>query len=126
MNQTRIHSIRYPIGIDRGLGTLLEEPAYARHVEQLMRQVLLTNPGERINRPDFGCGLRQMVFAPNSDTTASLTQVLIRQSLDKWLNAVITVDEVTVQAIDERLEIRIAYVLIARQERRYLNVDVTP
>lgn len=126
MNPTNIRSIRYPIGIDRGLGTLREEPSYDLHVEQLMKQVLLTNPGERINRPNFGCGLRQMVFAPNSDVSASLTQVLVRESLDRWLGAVITVEDVTVQAIDSTLEVRIAYILIARQERRYLNIDVTP
>lgn len=121
-----LHSIRYPLSIDRGLGMLREEPNYDRHVEQLIRQVLLTNPGERINRPDFGCGLRQMVFAPNSDTSASLTQVLVRQSLDKWLGTIITVEEVRVRAIDSTLEITLVYILIARQERRYLNVDVTP
>ena len=126
MNPTNIRSIRYPLGIDRGLGTLREENSYERHVEQLMMQVLLTNPGERINRPDFGCGLRQMVFAPNSDVSASLAQVLIRESLDRWLGTVITVEEVTTQAVNSTLEIRIRYILIARQERRYLTLDVTP
>lgn len=124
MNQT-ITSIRYPIAIDQGLGTLMEETSYSRHVEQLMMQVLLTSPGERINRPDFGCGLRQMVFAPNSDASASLTQVLVMQALEKWLADLITVSEVRVKAVNETLEIGIVYVLNARQERRYLNVEVT-
>ena len=124
MNQT-ITSIRYPIAIDQGLGTLMEETSYSRHVEQLMMQVLLTSPGERINRPDFGCGLRQMVFAPNSDASASLTQVLVMQALEKWLADLITVSEVRVKAVNETLEVGIVYVLNARQERRYLNVEVT-
>ena len=45
-------SIRYPIAVDVGLGRLAQETNYAEHVDQLIRQVLLTNPGERINRPD--------------------------------------------------------------------------
>lgn len=124
MAQT-VTSIRYPFAIDAGLGRLAIESDYAEHVEQLMRQVLFTNPGERVNRPDFGCGLRRMVFAPNSDVTASLLQVTVFQALTRWLGSVIEVDRVETAALDEVLEVRIAYVLRARQERRYLNLEVT-
>ena len=93
-------------------------------MEQLIKQVLLTGPGERINRPDFGCGLRRMVFAPNADATAQLLQVTVMQSLEKWLASVITVDSVVVRAIDDALELRLVYVLKARGERRYLNLEV--
>lgn len=123
--KTPISSIRYPLAIDAGLGRMAEETEYAEHVEQLIKQVLFTNPGERVNRPDFGCGLRRMVFAPNSDVTASLTQVTVFQALEKWLADMIEVSAVKVEALDEVLEVRIAYVLIARQERRYLNLEVT-
>lgn len=118
-------SIRYPIGIDAALGRLQEETDYAAHVEQLIKQVLFTSPGERVNRPDFGCGIRRMVFAPNSDVAAGLAQVIIFESLKRWLDQVITVSNVKTQAINERLEIRLAYVLKARRERRYLNLEVT-
>ena len=120
-----LHSIFYPFRIDQGLSSLGEETDYYRHVEQMMKQVLFTNPGERINRPDFGCGIRRMVFAPNSDVTASLTKVLITQSLEKWLGTLIEVIDVTTVALDEKLEIRIVYLVKARQERRYLNVELT-
>ena len=118
-------SIRYPLAVDEGLGRLMTESDYAEHIEQLIRQVLLTGPGERINRPDFGCGLRRMVFAPNSEVAAALAQVTIFQALTQWLGSAIVVHEVRVQALDETLEIRVAYVLKARQERRYLNLEVT-
>lgn len=119
-------SIRHPIGVDPQAGRLAQEPDYASHVEQLIRQVLLTSPGERINRPDFGCGLRRMVFAPNSDVTASLLQVLVLQSLERWLAGVITVGRVEVIANNELLEVRLSYLLDARGERRFLNIEVTP
>lgn len=118
------HSILYPLAIDRGLGQVADEADYARHVDQLIRQVLLTNPGERINRPDFGCGIRRMVFAPNSDAAASLLKATILQSLSKWLGGLITVEDTQVNAIEERLEIKVSYILRARQERRYLNIEV--
>jgi hypothetical protein len=118
-------SIKYPFAIDPGRGRLAEEENYAAHIEQLIKQVVFTAPGERINRPDFGCGIKRLVFAPNSVVTASLAQVTIYQALTKWLGSALSVNDVKVEAIEERLEITIAYTLKARQERRYLNLVVT-
>jgi phage baseplate assembly protein W len=120
-----IESVRYPLTVDDNAGRLAQEPVYAEHVEQMIKQVLLTAPGERINRPDFGCGLRRMVFAPSSDATAQLLEVMVLQSLDKWLGTVISVDRVRVVASNEVLEVHVAYLLKARGERRYLNLEVT-
>jgi phage baseplate assembly protein W len=118
-------SILYPIAIDASLGRLQEETNYAAHVEELIKQVLFTSPGERVNRPDFGCGVKRMVFAPNDEVVASLAQVTILEALKRWLDPVITVNTVTVKAVDEVLQILVAYTLKARQERLYLNLEVT-
>lgn len=118
-------SIRYPVAVNASTGKLQDEFDYAAHVEQLIKQVLFTSPGERINRPDFGCGLRRMLFAPNSDVAASLAQVAIYEALGRWLDSIITVSDVKATAADESLQIAIAYILKARQERRYLNLEVT-
>lgn len=118
-------SIRHPIAVDGALGRLQEEVNYPEHVDQLIRQVLFTSPGERINRPDFGCGVKRLVFAPNSEVSAALAQVTIFEALTKWLGTAIAVNDVKVFAIEERLEIKIAYTLKARGERRYLNLEVT-
>ena len=123
MNE-KISSIRFPFAIDAALGTLMDERDYPKHVKQLMLQVLFTNPGERINRPDFGCGLRKMVFAPNSEATASLLQVLIMQSLERWLGKLIEINKITVKALGERLEVNIVYVIKAKQQQDFLNVEV--
>jgi len=117
-------SIRYPFAIDAGLGRLAEETDYPSHVEQLIKEVLFTAPGERINRPDFGCGIKRLVFAPNDPVTASLAQVTIFQSLGRWLGNLIDVHDVVAATTNERLEIKIAYSLKTRQERRYLNLEV--
>ena len=122
--QKTVCAFQYPIAIDAGLGRLTVQTDYAEHVEQLIKQVLFTNPGERINRPDFGCGIRRMVFAPNSQGSASLAQVTIFQALEKWLGVLIKVDQVEVNAIEEILAIKIGYLLKARHERRYLNIEV--
>jgi uncharacterized protein len=126
MPRNALDSVQFPFGVDSGAGRLAQEPDYAQHVEQMIRQVLLTSPGERINRPDFGCGLRRMVFAPNSDAAAQLLRIMVQQSLERWLDTVIAVDAVDVVAADARLQVRLVYLLKARGERRYLNLEVTP
>jgi phage baseplate assembly protein W len=122
---SKFTSIRYPFGIDAGIGRLAEETNYPAHIEQLIKQILFTGPGERINRPDFGCGIRRQVFAPNDPVTASLAQVTIFQALERWLGNAIDVQDVKAVASDERLEIKIGYSLKTRQERRYLNLELT-
>ena len=119
-----LHSIKYPFAIDSGHGKLAEESDYPSHVEQLMMQVLMTAPGERVNRPDFGCGIRQMVFAPNSEVSASLAQVSVYEALTHWLSSVIEVSEVEVEADGAMLKLKIVYILKARMERRYLNMEI--
>lgn len=125
MPNENINSLYYPFAIDQGLGSWMEENNYPKHVEQMIYQVLFTNPGERINLPEFGCGLRQMVFAPNSEVTANLLQTTIFQSLDKWLGTLIDVVNVTATAQDETLTVGIVYLLLATQQRLYLNLEVT-
>ena len=66
-----------------------------------------------------------MVFAPSSDASAQLIQVMVLQALEKWLDSVIGVDSVRVEAANEVLSVHIAYLLKARGERRYLNLEVT-
>jgi uncharacterized protein len=91
---------------------------YPAHVNQMIRQVLLTSPGERANLPEFGCGLRQLLFAPHSEALDATTQILVLQALTDWLGEVIDVRDVTVLAPEEtgdeaQLSIRIEYVLLA-------------
>lgn len=120
-----ITSIRYPFAIDSNLGRLAQEPNYEAYIKQLIRQVLLTGQGERINRPNFGAGIKRLIFAPNSPATASLAQTLVYQSLTTWLGTLIRTDNVQVEADNERLNINIAYTILARQEQRFLNLEVT-
>jgi phage baseplate assembly protein W len=119
------HRIRFPFAIDAAAGRLAEEPDYDAYVRQLIRQVLLTAQGERINRPDFGAGVRRMVFAPNSPGTASLSKTFVYQALTRWLSTVIKVETITATAVEERLDIGVNYIVIANGERRYLNLEVS-
>lgn len=88
------------------------------HVRDMIFSVLFTSPGERVNRPDFGCGLKQLVFAPASQAVAAATQLLVKGSLQKWLEAEIEVAEVEVEAIENRIIVTVAYRRRAESELR--------
>jgi Bacteriophage baseplate protein W len=88
------------------------------HVRDMVYQVLFTNPGERVNHPDFGCGLLQLVFEPNSDVLATATQFLVHGSLQRWLADVIQVDRVEITNEEEQLIILVVYTRLDTGQRR--------
>ena len=122
---TPITAIRFPLAIDARLGRLAQENDYEQYIKQLIQQVLFTAQGERINRPDFGAGVKRLIFTPNSPATASLAQTLIYQALTTWLGTLIRTEDVQTETNNERLNITIVYTILARQERRFLNLEVT-
>lgn len=85
------------------------ETAEDDHIRDMIYQVLFTNPGERVNRPDFGCGIKQLVFMPSSDALATATQFLVQGSLQRWLDSVIQVESVEVEAVESELRVTVIY-----------------
>lgn len=118
----------FPFRIDPGAAQAAQSP-YAEHVDEMIRQILLTTPGERADLPEFGCGLRRLLFAPNSDALQSTTQMLVMQSLMQWLAGQITVQTVTVSAgvggDYSQLLVQLEYVLVETQSLRQTQVLVT-
>jgi uncharacterized protein len=88
------------------------------HIRDLMEQVLFTMPGERVNRPTFGSGLMQLVFAPNSDALAAATQLSVQSSLQQWLGSLVQLEAVNVENEDATLRVTVQYVVRRSQERR--------
>src|SRR5881397_2831086 len=88
------------------------------HILQMIEQLLFTNPGERVNRPDFGSGLLQMVFAPNSPELASALQFTVQAALRRYLGDVIDLQQLTVTAEDATLTVTVSYVVRQTQEAR--------
>jgi uncharacterized protein len=87
------------------------------HLRELIEQVLFTSPGERVNRPDFGSGLLQLVFAPNGGTLASATEFLVRGALQQWLGDLVQVEEVRVEAEDSTVRVTVEYLARRTQQR---------
>ena len=80
------------------------------HIRDMIHQVLFTNPGERVNRPAFGCGLKAVCSMPNSDVLAAATQTLVKASLQRWLEQEIQIEQVDVRAVDSQLKVTVVYV----------------
>ena len=88
------------------------------HIRDLIEQVVFTTPGERVNRPTFGSGLLQLVFAPNSAELAGATQFLVQGALQQWLGDVIQVDAVDVTSEDAAVRVAVTYTVRRTNEQR--------
>jgi phage baseplate assembly protein W len=96
------------------------------YIRDLIRQVLFTNPGERVNRPDFGCGLSRLVFAPTSEAMQAATQFQVQTALQRWLAEVIAVNDVAVTGQDGELHVTVVYTRldVAERHRDVLTVRI--
>lgn len=111
----------YPWAVD-GRGRTQDTHHWIR---ELIEQVLLTAPGERVMRPDFGAGLLAAVFEPGGPDVAATTQFLVQSALQRELAELIAVDAVDVQAVDAALVVSVAYTVLADRQQGSAEVRVT-
>ena len=115
-------NIDYPLHFDaRGRTAATDDDD---HLRDMIEEFLFTNPGERVNRPDFGAGLLQLVFAPNSPELASALQFTIQAGLQRWLGDLIVVQKVAVTSVDSTLQVLVQYVVKstgAQQSQTFAN-----
>jgi uncharacterized protein len=109
-------NIDYPFHIDQTGRTAAT--GYDAHIRDMIEQLLFTSPGERVNRHDFGSGLRQLVFAPNSRELAAALQFSIQASLQQWLGDIIAVGEVSAESYEAEIRITIRYAVLRTGERQ--------
>ncbi|HEX2095726.1 MAG TPA: GPW/gp25 family protein [Longimicrobiaceae bacterium] len=107
--------IAFPLRISHQ-GTLASV-GYEQHVMQLIEQLLFTSPGERVNRPDFGCGILELVFDSAGEAVSSATQFLVQSALQQWLGDLILVEGVHVVTQESTLTVTIHYLLRRTGER---------
>ncbi len=108
-------NVDYPFHFDSRGRTATTD--YEEHIRDLIEQVLFTAPGERVNRPNFGSGLLQLVFASASDELAAATQFLVQGALQEWLGDLIELGDVTVAAEDSSLRVTVEYTVRRTQAR---------
>ena len=107
-------NIDFPFHIDgRGLTAATDDQD---HIRDMIEQLLFTNPGERVNRPDFGSGLLQLVFEPNSTELAAALQFTLQASLQQVLGDRIQLHAVQVDTLDSTLQVTVQYVIRTDQQ----------
>jgi phage baseplate assembly protein W len=121
----------FPLRIDTASQQTARAPTYPEHVAQMIEQVLLTTPGERVNQPQFGCGLRQLLFAPVSDALQATMRIQVMQAVSQALNGVITVNNVAVSTGDGSaalepgtFQVTLSYTLVDTQTSEQTTVTL--
>ncbi|MFG3055775.1 GPW/gp25 family protein [Kitasatospora sp. NPDC048239] len=118
--------VAFPFGFD-ARGRTARPADYRRHVGELLEQLLFTTPGERVNRPDFGCGLLQLVFAPNSPELAATVEYTARAAVQRWLGDVLDLVDLHAVAEESVLTVDVRYVVRrTRQEAEARFVREVP
>jgi phage baseplate assembly protein W len=114
-------NIAYPLHFDhRGTTATASDDD---HIRQMIEELLFTNPGERVNRPDFGSGIRQLVFAPNSPELAATLQFALQAALQRWLGDLIQLQALEVSSQDSTLNITIQYLRIPTNQSTVLQIS---
>ncbi|MGY6275058.1 GPW/gp25 family protein [Methylomonas sp. MgM2] len=89
---------------------------YDDHIRDMIELFLFTNVGERVNRPDFGSGLLQLIFAPNSPELAAALQFTVQAGLQQWLGDIIEIQSLDVNSEDAKLQVNLQYRVRRTQE----------
>ena len=108
--------VDFPYRVDARMRTA--EASEEDHVRDLMEQVLFTNPGERVNRPDFGAGLDQLLFGPAGPAMVTTVQALAQGALQQWLSDRVRVEAVEVTFDDAVVRVTVQYSLVRNQTRQ--------
>ena len=109
-------NLAFPYAFDGTGHTAQTDPL--THIGDMIEQILFTSPGERVNRPTFGSGTAQLVFAPNSDVLAAAQQQAVQAALQQWLSDLIRVQSVKVTADDSTLQMTVIYTVIQSQQQQ--------
>jgi phage baseplate assembly protein W len=111
-----VTNVDFPFGFD-GRGRTAAPSSYEEHVQDMVERILFTSPGERVNRPDFGSGLLQLVFAPNSVELAGTVQYTTQAAVQRWLGDVIDLHDLHVEVEESTLRVDVVYTIRSTGEQ---------
>jgi phage baseplate assembly protein W len=121
--QRNVINIDFPYHVDRYHRTA--STSYENHIRDLIEQLLFTTPGERVNRPDFGCGVLSLIFAPNSPELATAMEITIQASIEQWLGDLIDLETLEVTSVDASLYIVVQYLVQSSGEAQTATFRTT-
>jgi phage baseplate assembly protein W len=108
--------VDFPWRFDAGGRTA--RTTYEEHVRDMLELLIFTDPGERVNRPDYGCGLRQLIFAPNSPELAAALQFTMQAAIQRELGDIVALEDLRVEASGAVLQVFVQYLVLRTGSRR--------
>ena len=100
----------FPFGVSQN-GSIVPDPDENVDLRGKITQVLFTTPGERVNHPDFGCGLFNLVFDPANTILVAATEFTVGAALTRWLGDQLLVDGVKVNPPEaETVTVEVSYI----------------
>lgn len=119
--ENQFSSSTFYIGANGGIGI---PDNSNENIRNMIVSILMTSPGERVNMPDFGCGLKEMVFSANDTVQKSVVDFVVVSALEKWIGDLITVNNVDVTTIDEKMVIHIEYQIKNNLQKERISVQI--
>jgi phage baseplate assembly protein W len=111
----------FPYALDSGGHTACADDEEA--VRQMLEQILFVAPGERVNRPEFGCHLQSLTFAARTNELTTAVQALVEGALRKWAGDAIHIRDVKVEVLEQLVVVTVRYVEARTQRLRQVTVS---
>jgi len=122
MNLTNGKHLSFPFHIGKD-GRSVQVSTKEEHVRDELIQLILTNLGERAFLPEFGGGVRRMVFENITDATHGVTKAMLTQSISRWLGHRLTLEALTVATHVETIEVEIKYRIAGTEDTRVMRFE---
>lgn len=120
MNSGYGSHLSFPFRINSN-GRTAEVNALEEHIRDELLQLLLTNPGERAFLPEFGGGVRRLVFEPASEAAFGMTKSMITQAISKYLGHRIELEALSVEVEESTIEVELKYRIAGTEDSRVLR-----
>ena len=112
-------SFPFRVGVD---GRTAQVSSLEEHIRDEIIQLLLTSPAERLFLPEFGGGVRRLVFeAADETTTGAMAKAVITQNMKRWLGHRVELESLTVVVENEKIEVEIIYRIAGTEDKRVLK-----
>jgi phage baseplate assembly protein W len=113
--------LSFPFRIAKDGGTTVQVSSLENHIRDEIMQLILTNPGERLFLPEFGGGVRRLIFHNADQTTAGMTKAAITQAISRWLGGRISIEDLRVWIENEKIDIEIKYRIAGSQDAKLMT-----
>lgn len=104
-------------------GRTAQAASLEQHVRDELIQLILTNPGERLFLPEFGAGVRRLVFENAGEITAAAAKATISQALSRWLGERVTPEELIVESNNETITVDLKYRVAGTADQRRIRFE---